>query len=86
MNHMYGVYYEDNQWMLGRSTVKTDGDDNRLHIECVHYIGTPGLYERLFMKHLKKNIYNEDDLRAYKNILRALFAHKRYHDVNAQLR
>ena len=39
----------------------------------------------MFMKYPKENVYNEMDLKAYKDILRATNAHKHHYLVNAQV-
>ena len=86
MDHTYGVRHEDNQWMIGKSPIEIDGDDDSLHVEGIRYNGTPGLYELLFMKDPKKDIYNDEDLLAYKNILRATNAHRRDNDASGPLK
>lgn len=35
-----------------------------------------GLYELVFMKHHNENVYDENDLAAYKEVLREIKAHK----------
>lgn len=85
MDHKYRARHKDNQCLIGRSTIKIDGVDDSLHIDGVHCKGTPNLYKFLFMKHPQKTLTMKT-IRAYKNILIALLAHKLYHAANATLK
>lgn len=42
---------------------------------------THGLYEHLFMEHPGKDVYNEEDLSAYRDIIKASLAHRLYHET-----
>ena len=78
MDHTYGVRNFENKWIVGNSVLVINEDDS-LYIAGKVYGGTPGLYELLFMKKPDKNVYNEDDLAAYKTILSDTNAHKMYY-------
>ena len=84
MDHTYGVRNFDGKWMVGNSVLEIDDDDS-LHIAGKRYTGTPGLYELLFMKHPDENVYNVNDLAAYKSILKDTNAHKHYYLPGARI-
>ena len=84
MDYTYGVRHESGKWMIGDSPLEIETDDS-IFINGKRYKGTPGLYELMFMKHPKENVYNEMDLNAYKDILRDTNAHKHHYLVNAQV-
>lgn len=74
-DHNYGIRFEENNWMIGDSTVEINGDD--FIISNVHYRGTPGLYELLFLKMPDTSVITDNDLSKYKAILLSTNAHKR---------
>lgn len=78
MDHTYGVRNVQDKWMVGNSVLDINQDDS-INIAGKVYRGTPGLYELLFMKNPNKNVYNEEDLAAYKTILSDTNAHKLYY-------
>lgn len=79
IDHVYGVYMSAKGAMLGNRRFNIDADDSIL-IDEIKYIGTPGLYELIFMKNPDSLIYTEKDKLTYKSILLTTNAHKRDHD------
>ena len=77
MDHTYGVRNVEDKWMVGNSVLEIDQDDDHLYVAGKRYKATPGLYELLFMKH--PDNYSENDLAAYKSILKDTNAHKHYY-------
>jgi len=69
IDHVYGVYFDENEMRLGNKRFDIDKDDSII-IDKVRYIGTLGLYE-LLLKRIPENdvIYTEDDMQKYKSIL-----------------
>lgn len=84
MDYTYGVRHQDGKWMIGDSLLEIDEGDNFL-INSIRYKGTPGLYELMFMKHPDKKSYDEEDLKAYKNILQDTNGHKLYYLSNTRI-
>lgn len=76
IDHVYGVYFTNNQLMIGNSTFDMDNANNII-INGTRYRGTQGLYELIFKRLPDDAIYTEADLRAYKSILTSTNAHKR---------
>jgi hypothetical protein len=84
MDHTYGVRHEDGSWMVGDSTLEIDENDD-FHVKGIRYKGTPGLYELMFMKHPDDDVYDRNDLSAYKSILLATNGHKQHYLPGAQV-
>jgi len=84
IDHVYGVYFDKNEMRLGNKRFDIDNDDSII-IDRVRYIGTPGLYELIFMRIPDDVIYIEDDMQKYKSILMATSAHKRKYVVQGRL-
>lgn len=80
MDYVYGVKFTDKGMMLGDKYFDVDKNDNIL-INGTKYVGTPGLYELIFMKRPNDKIYTENDLQKYKSILITTNAHRRYGNV-----
>lgn len=70
--------------MLGNKRFDVDTDDNII-INDVRYKGTPGLYELIFKRIPDDEIYTDDDLQKYKNILLTTNAHRRNHIAASQI-
>ncbi|KMQ84957.1 hypothetical protein RF55_16813, partial [Lasius niger] len=85
IDHVYGVYFDKNEMMLGNKRFDVDKDDAVI-IDNVRYIGTPGLYELIFKRIPDDIIYVGDDLQKYKSILLATNTHKRNYDAQGHLR
>lgn len=81
MDYTYGVRHHNNKWMIGDSVL----ENYNFLIKGVRYKGTPGLYELIFMKHPKEDVYTEADLKAYKAVLIATNAHKVQYKQNARI-
>ena len=75
---------ETNTWRIGNIEINFDRQDN-IHIENHIFRGTPGLFELLFKKLPDSNIYTEEDLKIYKEILLASDAHLQKYDKNRQI-
>lgn len=80
----FGIRFDGSSLQLGNSTMLINND--KIIIDNEEYKGTVGLYELLFMKRPDYNIYNEDDLKVYKNLVLKTNAHKQDYDVNKQRR
>jgi hypothetical protein len=85
IDHVYGVYFDKNEMMLGNKRFDVDKDDAVI-IDNMRYIGTPGLYELIFKRIPDDIIYTDDDMHKYKSILLATNAHKRNYDAQGHLR
>ncbi|KYN02837.1 hypothetical protein ALC62_06343 [Cyphomyrmex costatus] len=81
IDHVYGVYLNENGTMLGDKRFDIDTNDFVI-IDGVKYKGTPGLYELIFKRIPNDAIYTENDKLAYKNILLATNAHRRSHNAD----
>lgn len=68
IHHTFGAGHKDGKWMIGDSALQVDGNDDRFHIKGVHYKATPDLFNFLFMKDPKEDVYSEDELIVYKNM------------------
>ena len=66
MDKYYGVYEEDDVYMMGEKEIKVDGYNN-IHIDNTVLKGTPGLWRLIMMK--KPESYNKDELRDYKELV-----------------
>lgn len=76
MDYVYGVKFCNEGMMIGNKFFDVDKDDN-IYIDGIKYVGTPGLYELIFMRMPDDAVYTEADMYKYKNILLATNAHKR---------
>ncbi|KMQ83996.1 hypothetical protein RF55_18624, partial [Lasius niger] len=85
IDHVYGVYFDKDEMLLGNKRFDIDKDDSII-IDKVRYIGTLGLYELIFKRIPDDIIYTENDMQKYKSILLATKAHKRNYDAQGQLR
>ena len=85
MDYTYGVRHANGKWMIGDSLFEIETDDTILIDGKRRYKGTPGLYELVFMKHPNEKVYNDADLKAYKDILRTTNAHKHFYLASAQV-
>ncbi|KYM94613.1 hypothetical protein ALC62_14755 [Cyphomyrmex costatus] len=81
IDHVYGVYLNENGTMLGDKRFDVDTNDFVI-IDGVKYKGTPGLYELIFKRIPDDAIYTENDKLAYKSILLATNAHRRSHNAD----
>ena len=66
LDKYYGVYEEDDVYMMGEKEIKVDGYNN-IHIDNTVLKGTPGLWRLIMMK--KPDIYSEDEKRDYKELV-----------------
>ena len=66
LDKYYGVYEEDDVYMMGEKEITVDGYNN-IHIDNTVLKGTPGLWRLIMMK--KPEIYNEDEKRDYKELV-----------------
>ncbi|KYQ47078.1 hypothetical protein ALC60_13905, partial [Trachymyrmex zeteki] len=80
IDHVYGVYFDENGTMLGDKTFDVDSDDTII-VDGVRYKGTSGLYELIFKRIPDDAIYTENDKETYKSILLATNAHRRRHNA-----
>ncbi|XP_070152496.1 uncharacterized protein [Polyergus mexicanus] len=80
LDHVYGAYIGAKGTMLGNKRFDID-PDHSIFIDKIKYIGTPGLYELIFVKNPDNLMYTEKDKLTYKNILLMTNAHRRDHDA-----
>ena len=66
LDKYYGVYEEDDVYMMGEKEITVDGYNN-IHIDNTVLKGTPGLWRLVMMK--KPESYNEDEKRDYKELV-----------------
>lgn len=77
IDHTFGPRYEVNTLMIGDSQIQFDNDDGDIIINKVRYKPTEGLYELLFKRMPDDDVYTENDLTAYRDILVKTNAHKK---------
>lgn len=76
IDHTYGPRFEGDVLMVGGKPLRFD-DDGSIIIADTTYKPTHGLYDLLFKRLPNEEIYNTEDLKAYKDILIKTNAHKR---------
>lgn len=81
MDHVYGVYYKNEKWMIGNKVVQFG--DKTLKIGSKEYRLTSGLYSLIFEKIPKD--YTNDDLSIYFKILTQTNAHLQGYDPLRQV-
>ncbi|XP_065679782.1 uncharacterized protein LOC136094108 [Hydra vulgaris] len=64
----FGIHSKDGKLYIGKKPILISNND--ITIDDKKYIGTNGLWELLTKSSPDKDIYNEDDLENYKNILK----------------
>ncbi|XP_065639612.1 uncharacterized protein LOC136072340 [Hydra vulgaris] len=64
----FGIHSKDGKLYIGKKPILISNKD--ITINDKKYIGTSGLWELLTKSSPDKDIYNEDDLKNYKNILK----------------
>ncbi|KYN50170.1 hypothetical protein ALC62_01046 [Cyphomyrmex costatus] len=80
IDHVYGVYFDENGTMLGDKKFDVDTDDTII-IDGNRYKGTPGMYELIFKRLSDDDIYTENDKQTYKSILLTTNTHRRRHNA-----
>ncbi|KYQ56418.1 hypothetical protein ALC60_04648 [Trachymyrmex zeteki] len=80
IDHVYGVYFDENGTMLGDKTFDVDSDDTII-VDGVRYKSTSGLYELIFKRIPDDAIYTKNDKETYKSILLTTNAHRRRHNA-----
>lgn len=76
IDHTYGPRFEGDVLMVGGKPLRFH-DDGSIIIADTTYKPTPGLYDLLFKRLPNDEIYNNEDLKAYKDILVKTNAHKK---------
>jgi hypothetical protein len=85
IDYTYGPRYVDGEnLMVGDKNLEFD-DDGSILIDNARYKGTEGLYELLFKRTPDKDVYDENDLKAYKDILNKTNAHKKGYTPDGQI-
>lgn len=79
----YGPHYEGNELMIGDKKVTFNRND--IYVHGTRYKGTPGLYELIFMNEPDEELYDENDLAAYKSIMIATNAHRQGYNPDGRL-
>lgn len=76
LDKSYGVYFdtESSEFKIGSLILTFSG--NNFSINGVDFVGTPGLYELLFLKQPNKSNYTISDLNNYMNILQMSNAYR----------
>jgi hypothetical protein len=75
LDTQYGIRKEsDGTFMIGDSVVTVD-DDSDVWLKGRHFKGTPGLWELLARKNVRREIITPTDLKTYKKILTMTNAH-----------
>ena len=87
IDHEYGPRYnsEGNTLMVGDKVLEFDSD-GAIVINETKYRPSEGLYELLFKRLPNDEVYTNDDLQAYKNILNATNAHKKGYNFYSNIR
>lgn len=76
VDHTFGPRFEGDKLMIGDRTLDFDEYGNIL-VADTSYKPTEGIYELLFKRIPDEEVYNEDDLNAYKDILVKTNGHKK---------
>lgn len=76
IDHTYGPRFEKDVLMVGSKPIRFDNDGSII-ISDTRYKPTHGLYELLFKRLPDDEIYDKEDLKAYKDILNKTSAHKK---------
>lgn len=76
IDHTFGPHYDNNALKIGNKTLDFN-DDGSILVGSVSYKPTVGLYELVFKRLPDDQLYDADDLKAYKDILLKSQAHKR---------
>lgn len=76
MDNIYGPHIDGDKLMVGNQPLTFDNEGN-IHLNNVQYRGTEGIYELLFKRQPDENLYTQDDLDAYKDLLIKTNAHKK---------
>lgn len=84
IDHTYGPRYDGDILMIGDKALKFD-DDGSIRIDDVTYGHTKGLYELIFKRIPDDELYNDQDLEAYKDILKKTNAHKRGYNYQGNI-
>lgn len=79
IDHTYGPRFDNTLLKVGDSLLQFD-EDGGIRIRDVAYKGTEGLYELLFKRIPDGEIYNDNDMTAYKDILVKTNAHKKNYE------
>lgn len=82
-DNIYGIHEKNGKWFIGDGEFKILGKN--IQIKNKIYEGSNGLYELIFKKKPCQKIYNEKDLKIYKDILEDTNAYRRSHDSTKQV-
>ncbi|XP_065654843.1 uncharacterized protein LOC136081457 [Hydra vulgaris] len=63
----FGIHSKDDIFYIGKKPIHINDED--ITIDDETYYGTPGLWELIVKFNPEKNLYTEDDLKKYRNIL-----------------
>jgi hypothetical protein len=84
IDHTFGPRYENETLMVGNKTLKFD-EDGSILVDDTRYKPSEGLYELLFKRIPDDQLYTDDDLNAYRNILVQTSAHKRNYNFRGNI-
>lgn len=84
IDHTFGPYFKNDVLMVGNEPLQFE-DDGSIVVAGVKYRGTNGLYELLFKRLPDDEVYTQDDLDAYKDILVKTSAHKRQYNYKGTI-
>ncbi len=79
IDHTYGPRFDNNSLKVGDSLLEFE-EDGDIRIQGEKYVGTEGLYELLFKRVPDIDLYDHNDMAAYKNILVRTNAHKKNYE------
>jgi hypothetical protein len=83
LDKTYGIRADGSRWLLGDSNITIK--DDIINVANEEIKGSPGLFELLFMKEPDNQIYTNNDLAEYKNLLIITNAHKQRYDFQKQM-
>jgi hypothetical protein len=80
LDDVYGIRYDGSNFTIGDTIINIKYDE--LFVDDDSYIGTPGLFELLFMNNPDISIVKDNDLTTYKKILQTTNAHKKRYSLS----
>lgn len=84
IDYTYGPRFEGDTLMVGDKPLTFDSDGS-IVLAGITYAPTEGLYELVFKRIPDDEMYSEEDLRAYKDILLKTNAHKKGYKFNGNI-
>ncbi|KAK2579974.1 hypothetical protein KPH14_012727 [Odynerus spinipes] len=85
VDNTYGVYFRNNNMMLGQSTFSIDKNEN-IYVDNKKIEGSPGILKLIFRRMPDDEMYGKADLDKYKSILQITNAHRKDFSSFGQMR